>query len=191
MVVVMNIGIDIDDTIVNTYETLLKLISMKYELDYNDLISKKLEYKDIFNSLDNFSNVNKDLFSIMVKAVKLKDNVVDIFNKLKNEGHKIMLITARNYGDYDEPYKVTYDYLTKNNVLFDKIIVNMDKKDKVCLDEKIDLFIDDNTKHCRDVSSVGINTLQFDALFNENINEFKKVSSWNEVYKFINSLENI
>jgi len=50
----------------------------------------------------------------------------------------------------------------------------MEKKDKVCIDEKFDLFIDDNTKHCRDVSNVGIKTLQFDALFNEILMNFQK-----------------
>lgn len=184
----MNIGIDIDDTIVNTYETLLKLISMKYGYDYNKFINKKMNYTEIYNSLNNFNKVNKDLFSIMVKSVKLKDNVIEVLNKLKKDGHKIIFITARNYGDYDDPYGVTLEYLNKNNIPYDKIIVNMEKKDKVCIDEKIDLFIDDNTKHCRDVSNVGIKTLQFDALFNENINEFPKVYSWNQVYDIVNRL---
>jgi len=184
----MNIGIDIDDTIVNTYDTFVKLVCMKYGLDYNTLISQKLEYVDLYKTLDNFDNVNKDLFSVLIKSVKLKEDVVDVFNKLKKDGHKIILISARNYEDYAEPYRITYEYLTKNNIPFDKIIVNMKKKDKVCLDEKIDLFIDDNTNHCRDVSQIGINTLQFSALFNEKVKEFPKVYSWNQVYNIIKCL---
>lgn len=184
----MNIGIDIDDTIVNTYETLLKLISMKYQLDFNKLISKKLEYDDIYKSLDNFNNVNRDLFSILIKSVKLKKEVKKIFNKLKKDGHKIIFITSRNYDEYINPYKQTYEYLIKNKIPFDKLIVNSSRKDKICLEENIDIFIDDNTKHCRDVTNAGIKTLQFEALFNERTKEFTKVGSWDQVYEIINSL---
>lgn len=184
----MNIGIDIDDTIVNTYDTFIKLVCMKYGLDYPELISKKMEYNDLCDKLKNYNEYTKDLFSILVKSVELKENVVEVFKKLQEDGHKIILITARNYEEYDDPYNQTYEYLTKNNIPFDKIIVNIEKKDKVCLDEKIDLFIDDSTNHCRDVSQVGINTLQFSALFNEKVKEFPKVYSWNQVYNIIKCL---
>ena len=43
----MNIGVDIDDTITNTYETLLTIISMKYGLNHKKLISKKLKYEEV------------------------------------------------------------------------------------------------------------------------------------------------
>ena len=33
--------------------TLLKLISMKYGFDYNKIINKKMEYTDIYKSLNN------------------------------------------------------------------------------------------------------------------------------------------
>lgn len=184
----MNIGIDIDDTIVNTYDIFLKLLVMKYKFNYNQLLIEKSNYFELYEKLDNFDNVKKDLFSILGKSVKLKENVVNVFNKLKEDGHKIILITARNYNDYDEPYKLTYEYLKKNGVPFDKLIVNTDKKAQVCLDEKIDLFIDDSTMNCKDVSSVGIKTLQFGALFNEEIKDFKKVYSWDEIYEYINCL---
>ena len=186
----MNIGIDIDDTIVDTYETLLKLISMKYSLDYNNLINKKLNYSDIWKQLKDFDKVNKDLFSIMVRSVKIKENVIDVFNKLKKDGHNIVLISARNYKDYTTPYETTYDFLIKNKIPFDKLIVDVKNKGEKCLAEKIDIFIDDNTKNCKDVSSVGINTLQFNALFNEAKDEFRKVYSWNEVYDIISCLSN-
>lgn len=184
----MNIGIDLDDTIVNTYDIFLKLINMKYGLDFNLIKSKKMNYDDINKLTENFDKIKKDLFSVLVKSVELKENVVNVLNKLKSDGHKIIFITARNYEDYDDPYKVTNEYLIKNNVPFDKLLVNNYRKDKVCLNENIDLFIDDSTKHCKDVSNIGIKTLQFGAVFNENINVFPKVYDWNQVYTFINSL---
>ena len=112
----MNIGVDIDDTITNTYETLLTIISMKYGLNYKKLISMNLGYEEVESNLDNYDLYKKDLFAVMAKSVTLKENVVEVLKKLKSEGNNIILITARNYEEYGDPYKVTLEFLEKNNI---------------------------------------------------------------------------
>lgn len=182
---IMNIGIDIDDTIVNTYEIFVALISMKYGLDYKKILSQNINYPELENNLENYDKIRKDIFSILVKSVILKDDVIKVLSKLKNEGHKIIFITARNFDEYYDPYGITYEYLTKNNVPFDKLIVNAMEKDVVCKNENIDIFIDDNTKHCSKVSNCGIKTIQFNTCFQPSVNGIKLVSNWNEIYDLI------
>ena len=41
----MNIGIDIDDTITNTYETLIPMIAIKYGMNLNKILNFKPSYK--------------------------------------------------------------------------------------------------------------------------------------------------
>lgn len=183
----MNIGIDIDDTIVNTYERLLQLICMRYDMNFNELVSKKLPYKEIYKGLENFDNIKKDLFPIMAKSVTLKENVVEIITKLKNEGNKIIFITARNFDDYSNPYDITYNYLERYSIPYDKLFINVKNKGEKCLEEGIDLFIDDNMRNCKDVIEVGVKTFQFDAIFTSDVEGATRVYSWNEVYDLINS----
>lgn len=181
----MNIGVDIDDTITNSYETLLTIISMKYGLNYKKIIQKNLNYEQIYNSLENFDTYKKDLHTFMAKAVPLKENVVEVLKKLKEEGNNIILITARNYDEYHEPYKITIEYLEKNSIPYNKLFVNISNKGELCKKENIDIFIDDNIKHCNSVKNVGIRTVQFNTSFVPKLDDVEHVSSWLEFYELI------
>lgn len=181
----MNIGVDIDDTITNTYETLLTIISMKYGLNHKKLIDMNLGYEEIENNLENFNSYKKDLFSVMAKSVTLKENVVEVLKKLKEEGNNIILITARNYEEYGDPYNVSLEFLKKNKIPFDKLFVDVYDKGSLCKKENIDIFIDDNVRNCNSVKDVGIRTVQFDTSFTPKVEDVEHVSSWNEFYELL------
>lgn len=184
----MRIGIDVDDTITNSYKDIIKEISRYYHKDFNELLSRKMTYHDFFEN-DEFPNYNAfafERYKHIVDKVEIKDNAVKIINKLHDDGNEIVIITARHYGEYDDPYTLTFNYLFNHQVKFDKIIVNKMDKAQVCVDEKIDLFIDDSVENCRKVKDVGIKVLLFDALFNQDNNEFKRVHDWEDVYDIIN-----
>lgn len=181
----MNIGVDIDDTITNTYETLLTIISMKYGLNHKKLISMNLSYEEIFNKLENFNTYKNDLFVIMAKSVTLKENVVDTLKKLKKEGNNIIFITARNSEEYGDPYKLCLEFLEKNNIPYDKLFVDIYDKGSLCKKENIDIFIDDNVRNCNSVKDAGIRTVQFDNSFTPKVKNVEHVSSWNEFYELL------
>jgi uncharacterized HAD superfamily protein len=104
---------------------------------------------------------------------------------LKEEGHEIIFITARNHEEFVEPYKISFDFLKVNKVPYDKLLVNIKRKDKQCLMEKIDLFIDDNNDNCRAVHKAGVETLQFGTLFTKKLKNIERVESWQDVYTFV------
>lgn len=184
----MNIGIDIDDTITFTYETLIPMIAISYGLNIRKLLNQKPSYKMLEKTLPNYENFALNNFSTMAKMVPLRDGVVSILNKLREDGHRIIFITARNYVEYDDPYKLSKDYLDKNNIPYDKLLVNVKDKGRECILEKIDLFIDDNTNNCKAVKRKGIDTWQFDTVFTEKIEGIDRVDSWEEVYKRIQEM---
>lgn len=184
----MNIGIDIDDTITYTYETLLPMIALKYGMNINKLMSQKPSYKMLSKSLPNYEEFASANYSTMAKIVPLRDGVVDILTKLREQGHKIIFITARNHTEYDNPYKLSKEYLDFNKIPYDKLIVNASDKVKYCILESIDLFIDDNTNHCKAVQRRGIDTLQFDTIFTEKIKGLERVNSWEEVYNKVQEM---
>ena len=100
----MNIGIDIDDTITETYSTIIPMVAVKYDLDLGDLIRTKPSYKTLEKSLVNYDSFMAEYFPTMAKIVPLKKDVIEVLNKLRNDGHKIIFITARNRLEYKDPF---------------------------------------------------------------------------------------
>ena len=182
----MRIGIDIDDTIINTWEYFMPMFSEKFNISIDEI--KKLPpyygaIKDLI-SINEFYNLMKE-YEELIYNVSLKENVSKIITKLKEEGHTIIFITARSDNSYTNPYLISKKYLDNNSIPYDKIIVNAREKGPICKEEKIDLFIDDNFKNCTDVSNQGIEVLMMDAIFNKEAQGFTRVNNWQEVYEYI------
>ena len=183
----MRIGIDIDDTITNTYDDVLVMHSKKYGYDLDKLRNDKLDYEGLAKICPDYENFVKSSFDILAQNVSLKEDVVEVINKLKDDGHEIIFVTARTYEEYSDPYKISYDYLKRNNVYFDKLIVDARDKGQVCVDENINIFIDDFDFNCKKILARNIETLQFDTCFTPSVDGVRRVYSWNEVYEIINS----
>lgn len=143
----MIIGIDIDDTL-----TLLQKIKIKTAQNY--ITKHNLPYKIVnpdalfFKDMVNWTEEECDIFWIseadeMLSKVPARKNASKVITNLKQNGHKIVIITARSSQWHKDPYKMSYDWLVKNNIPFDKIIVGHIDKTQVCIDENLDVFIDD------------------------------------------------
>lgn len=183
----MRIGIDVDDTITNTYDYLLDKIATYYKIDSKELISRKLNYNDFFNNNDfpNYTVFVEENYDKYISKVPIKDDAVEYLNKLYDEGYEIYIISARHTEEYKDPYRITKNYLLKNNISYNKIIIGSFNKGKTCEEEHIDLFIDDNIDNCMSAKKYGVNTLLFDAKFNRDNNNLRRVYSWKEIYDII------
>ena len=186
----MNIGIDIDDTMTCTYETIIPMIAIKYKKNLDKLLNQKYSYKMIYNIFPDFNQFIIENYPTIAKIVPLKKDVVKTIKALKEEGHKIYIISSRNYMEYGNPYKLTYDYLVKNDIPFDKLIVNAPNKAKECMAHSIDLFIDNDAKNCKAVSKRGIKVLQFKTMFAQVNHEIESVESWDDVYHKVQEMYN-
>ncbi len=178
----LRIGIDIDDTITDTYPTFLSLISVYYNKDYNKLLKNKPTYKELHRTLPDYDKFIENCFHVMVRIVPLKEHVIEVLNKLRDKDCEIVFITARNSHEYTSPYKISYDYLNKNGVPFDKLVAGAKDKGLECVNQGIDVFIDDNIQNCRAVRKKGIRTIRFDSGFGGKDNSFETVRSWDEIY---------
>ena len=80
------------------------------------------------------------------------------------------------------------NWLEKYDVPYDKLIVGIEKKAPIALEENIDIFIDDSIRNCVEVEDVGIKSFLMTTSINKNNSSrnIERVSSWNEVYKKIN-----
>ena len=181
----MRIGIDIDDTITNTWEDFMPILSETYHIPIDEIKYGPAYYDAVKElvTLEEYLAMSKESEHILFK-VKLKPDVIDVLNRLKQDGHNLIFITARG-AEYSDPYERTKEYLDNHNVPYDKIIVRAFQKGQVCQEEKIDLFIDDNIINCQNVKQVGIDVLLMEALFNKKDKEFTHVENWNQVYEYI------
>ena len=166
----MRIGIDIDDTLTDVKDELYQAAK-----DYAKKLGNKIEEITDLEDKNNNGNKWQEVFHFNYQELKyfLKDiqeeitnkalprkNVVDVIKKLKEDGNEIIIITARDSEFHDDPYKYSKDWLDKNDIYYDKLVVNARDKQKTCIDEKIDLFIDDSKANCLAVASSGINTIR-------------------------------
>lgn len=185
----MRIGIDIDDTITNSWEYLKPIYEKEFniELNINSLPYYKAVKEKINLTFDEFaSRLNK--YDQLKMDIPIKKDAIEVLNKLKQEGYTIVFITARGK-TYKNPYQLTIEYLNKFNIPYDKIILESWDKSISCKEEEIDLFIDDSPKHCEEVSNVGIDVLMMETTYNKKYSQFKRIKNWYQVYDYIKVYE--
>jgi len=165
----MTIAIDFDDTLVNTSEVASNLY-------------KKIYGKDEFMSLN---AIQKDDFVIenaleISKNIKLFAGVKDALKFFKENGIKLLLITARHPKD-GSLVSDARKFIKENNLYFDDMIFGYFPKGAIAKENNVDLMIDDNDfilsemlNHDIKVLKYGTKSLEYDFALN-----------WQEVKDFV------
>ena len=173
----MKIGIDMDDTICSTKESIIKyqnIFIKDKNITLEELWSKNT-YKDEF--------LNKYLSDIYNNAL-IKENCVYVLNKLSKD-NELYIITARTTNYIDDIIKITKDYLTNNNIKVKDIFINSKDKVDTCIKNNIDLMIDDSYYNYQSLTNNNINTILFDELDSyKYINN--RINNWNELINILN-----
>jgi len=192
----MIIGIDIDDTLtdikdkinISAYQYALKSnknVSLYNEeiYSYDDLYKKhyKLTDEEMYFFI---SNIHEQI----TNEVLPRQGAREIIEKLKSDGHTICIITSRSFKYHTDPYMLSKNWLDKNNIKYDKLIVNAVDKVKVCKDEKIDIFIDDILDNCMRLSENGIFTINISEY--ERLKNIISTNDWYKVYEIISEFNN-
>lgn len=180
----MRLGIDIDGTISNTGE-IYRDRREKFARDNNITI---IEVEEDFNYKKEFlKEYSKDIFL----SVDIKENAKEVLQRLK-EKHEIYIITARSNDfvpDIKDVSVICQEWFDKYNIVVDKIItgVDGDEKLKVCLQNKIDLMIDDNINNYEIIKN-NLKCLLFDD--NNQYNSIKdRVTNWLELEKYVEEVD--
>ena len=191
----MNIGIDIDDTISNSFESIFTS-AQKFDIELGNSGTPK-QYGKIPNHSyieTMYSHWTKEqihsfwerYFIDMLTIATPKDYVAEILQQLKEEENNLILITSRcEYlpnSNIVENY--TKQWLSKNNIHYDKLIMNSQNKLIAAKENNIDLFIDDSIEHCKNLRSGGIKTFLYTSICNQAIEEpeLERVYSWVQIY---------
>ena len=190
----MNIGIDIDNVISNFDEVLKKefLIHDK-ELRNTGIINPEAHMtKGMFDWTDDeiwtfyLENIGR-----ITPSLDVIEGAKEYIEKLKNDGHIIVIITGRDNGEYKDPYTMTKKWLKEKGILYDKLIFTNGYKNgkqgkaASCLENDIDVMIDDSARICKECFQNNITTLIMDKPSNRDETEIARVHNWKEIYEFI------
>lgn len=195
----MRIGIDIDDTLTDVKDELIKAgekyarslgKDIKVDKNFEDKNNNGNKWQEMFQfNYEELKYFLKDIQESITNKAKPRENVVEVINKLKNDGNEIIIITARDSEFHDDPYKYSKDWLDKNNIYYDKLIVNARDKKIACIEEKIDLFIDDSESNCLNVRKAGIKTIRVYNEIEENNSNLICFNNWIDIYSYIQTIK--
>ena len=193
----MNIGIDIDGVLTN-YEREQLDYATKLCVDEGwDINIELIQYyeTDTFNW--NQEQANKFWNKYIIKyfsETPVRTFAPEVIEKLRQEGHKIFLITARNdYGmpseHYGEEQQITKEWLKRNGINYEKLIFESDKLDS-CIENKIDVMIEDSPKNISELSK-HIKVIKFDCQYNKDVKNENVTTaySWYHIYRIIKEME--
>lgn len=122
----------------------------------------------------------------VLERAPLRPGVRYVLNKLKEMGHTLICITLRGHFHECE-VSITEKRVKELNLPFEKILYNQKNKLTACIEEGVELIIDDNPNTAKLVSDNGIKCFHFRGaglrkVEGENIAE---VQNWADVYEKI------
>lgn len=196
----MNIGIDIDDTIVDTITPLTKYANIynrkKFGATKDIVENGQVKSAHYLEEVFGWDEKIKDQFFCeyykqILEECKIRKNASKILNKLKDAGNTINFITAR----YPiEPYcnakSITVETLKKYKIPCDNLVMEAHKKADACKKLNIDVFIDDSYEQCKFLQENGIKSYLITTKMNNKVKSenVERVTSWNDFYDKIISL---
>lgn len=187
----MRIGIDIDDTLADTTPHVIPLY-MEFDKKYahgKGITKPHRKHNDAFDwTLEEIHNLRDNYIDDIVSSIPAKRDASKYVNLIKKLGHTIIIITARTKDYYRDPYGVSISWLKKNNIPFDDIKADLLYKGEVCIEAKIDLFIDDSFGQASYVAeNLKIPVLMPVDDYNKDkeCDGITKVNSWEEIYNIV------
>lgn len=192
----MRIGIDLDGVVFDSekdfriYQELYDF----YELEGKSIKNEKeVRLQERFNWPDEVINNFLDKYYVqVVKEANYMPGAKMIIRKLKEEGHELIIVTARG-GNTPDIIELTEERLERDNMnIFDKACYGIVDKAEECKKENIDLMIDDSNVNCKNTSSKNIKTIYLkDApSYDMEENEYLTVLyNWGEIYRYIKEME--
>lgn len=192
----MRIGIDIDGVLTD-YEKWQIEVGSKFFMKYNKYIVDPNGY-----DIDTVFGVNKEMDEEFwneylydyVKNEPARKFAGEIIDKLKQDNNEIYIITARYLTDRNdevgkEMRNIVIKWLSDNNINYDKIIFTKEDKYEICIENDIELMIEDKVENINKISTK-IPVICFNAGYNKSCNgkNIIRCYSWYDIYSKIKNI---
>lgn len=194
----MKIGIDIDGVIADIGKF---IADYGTKFCYENNIEYKIkadEYSPVSalgvtdNEVYNFFDKYLEYYATEYPPKYFAKEVIDILK----ENNEICIITARSEKNlpperFENMSKLVKEWLDNNGIYYDKLIFSKGSKLPYCLENEIDVMIEDSPRNILDISSK-IKVLCFDNPYNKNIEgeNITRVYSWYDILRKIEEIQN-
>jgi uncharacterized HAD superfamily protein len=192
----MNIGIDIDNTITYTTEMILHYARIFGQEHGLNTVADPNEYY-LEEALGWSSETVEEFFDTYLvsiyQEVRPKEQAREITQQLHKQ-HQIMLITSRNY-QFPGIEEVTRKWLQEHGIAYDRLILNATpnmyhfSKLAVCLQHGVNVMLEDHHDLARELSEF-MPVILFDYPYNRHVQSenILRVNNWHEAYSCLNCL---
>lgn len=188
----MKIGIDLDGVLFDS-EKLFRTYCEIYDIEELKRNSIEDNKKLMFQERYSWSKEEKEkFFEKYLEEIMMSANFMPgarkVLGLLKKEGHELIVITARGTGN---PKSIGYTktiFRQNNMKFFDKYCWASKNKAKVCIEEKVDLMIDDSPENCKKIAQNNINVIYLKDAPSYEIEDskyLKTLYNWGEIYRYI------
>lgn len=190
----MKIGIDIDDTVMNTFDVIEEAARYfdKYFLEnkgYQDITKYDFHERFYWTSEEKKAFFNYFRKNKLYLKAKPKGDALYYLEKLYNEGYEIYFLTRRKKDEKLDILSITKNDLISKGFKFTDCYIGLSKKGEACKSLGIDVFIDDAVIQIEDVNNYGIKTILLDNWYNK---EYKglRAKNFQEIYNIIRKWNN-
>lgn len=159
----MKIGIDLDGVVFDSekdfrvYSELYDLLELKRNSKVNE---RELAFQKRFKwSEEEIADFFQKYHKEIVEESNYMPGAKNVLNMLKEDGHELIIITARGTVNKDVVEWTEKRFKNDNMNIFDKTYYNVVDKEEVCQKENIDVMIDDAISNCKKVSDSKIKTI--------------------------------
>ena len=194
----MRIGIDIDGVLTDVEQWQLDYGSkVMFEKCNKEIVDgNAYDFTEVFGIEENLdSDFWRDYlydYAVNEPARKFANEVTQ---KLKEDGNDIYIITARFLTEREDEEWIkmrdtVINWLKKYNIYYDKIIFSPENKLDVCIENNIDVMIEDYSKNINIISQK-IPVICFDARHNKECagDNIIRCYSWYDIYAKLKSIE--
>lgn len=193
----MKIGIDVDGVLCRTVEYFLFDFNKQHNTKFSRDDIKEVEFI-VLEGFDGDYILDKLVEHIdgNMSFYDITDHSKKVLKKLKEQGHELIVITARMNHFKDKTVEWLEYHFGKD--FFDDIVFyNHSSKEripkyKVCNDMAVELLIDDSPDNAIGANKHGINVLVMSNPWNEHLedtNMLKRVNNWKDVLEHLSFYE--
>ncbi len=191
----MNIGFDIDGVLTD-FETFVATYGCKFlKTTIKNIKISQINDDDIsemFNcDIETENSFWNEYIELYCTEYPSRLGLSDVISELK-KAHKIIIITNRSASMVPMERMTSWvkGWLEKEKIPYDKIVFNHGSKLQACLDNKIDVMIEDSPKHIKELSE-HINCICFDSHYNSECEgkNIRRCYSSYDLYEHIKEIE--
>lgn len=185
----MKIAIDIDDT-------LTKVDRVSYAQQYINEHNLNCALLDptAHALVDVFDWSYDDVYAFILDGgvrvftnAPAREGASEVLKGWRAAGHDITILTARTTEWFVDPVRLSTAQLEERNIPYDRIVADVWEKGKYCIENGIEILIEDNFEICRVAQALGVKAIMF--LDSHNLEHKDEIaftaSAWSEVAQIV------